>query len=127
MDYKFSEVMQAFHRMCSKYDYACKVEECPISSLINDCEKAEHGRDWDGKCIEFAYKEPDEFADYVMTWAQDNPVPIYPTIGEVLRKICELMDINPRTSINTIWDERLNTEAADFFGINPINKDVLTK
>ena len=61
-----------------------------------------------------------------MKWANTHDKePIYPTIGEVLNKICTLMSIDSKTSINTIYDERLNKTAADYFSIEPINKDKL--
>lgn len=124
MDYNFIEVIQNFNRMCNKYYSHCSVRECPIAELIKRWE-IEHEDDWTRNCITFAREEPEEFADCVMTWAQDNPVAIYPTIGEVVRKICALMNIDPHTSINTICDERLTEETAKYFGIEPINKDKL--
>ena len=61
-----------------------------------------------------------------MKWSKTyGETPVYPTIGEVLNKICILMNINPKTSINTIYDERLDKTTAEYFGIEPINKDKL--
>jgi len=124
MNYNFVDVMKAFDRMCNKYDYICDVNECPIARLIDVWEK-QHNDVWDRDCVYFGSKYPEDFVRAVMQWNEANPPAIYPTIGEVLNKICVLMNINPKTSINTIYDERLNETAANYFGIQPINKDKL--
>ena len=124
MNYNFVDVMKAFDRMCNKYDYICDVNECPIARLIDVWEK-QHDDVWDRDCVYFGSKYPEDFVKAVIQWSEANPPAIYPTIGEVLNKICTLMSIDPKTSINTIYDERLNETTANYFGIEPINKDKL--
>lgn len=126
MEYNFVEVIKQFDRMCQKLGQMhCDPKECPISALIDLWERA-HVNRWDDHCLNFAREWPDRFAEEVMKWANmHDKEPIYPTIGEVLNKICTLMNIDSKTSINTIYDERLNKTAADYFGIEPINKDKL--
>ena len=124
MDYNFVEVMQNFDRMCQQYDYICDADECPIAALMDKWEKETH-EIWTRDCAYYGSKYPKEFADAVMQWAVTHPTPIYPTIGEILNKICELMNINPKTNINTLYDERINEVVADYFDIKPINKDKL--
>lgn len=125
MEYNFVEVMKQFDRMCQKLGQMhCDPRECPISALISLWEHT-HDERWDDHCLNFAREMPDQFAKEVMKWAESHDEPIYPTIGEVLNKICVLMNINPKTSINTIYDERLNEATANYFGIEPINKDKL--
>lgn len=126
MEYNFVEVIEQFDRMCQRLGQMnCDPKECPISALIDLWEHTHEDR-WDDHCLNFAREMPDQFAKEVMKWANTHDKePIYPTIGEVLNKICILMNINPKTSIYTICDERLNETAANYFGIEPINKDKL--
>ena len=122
MDYNFVEVMEHFDRMCKKYRGHCRTDECPIAALINQWEH-DNTIKWGENCPFFGYKYPHEFAEAVMKWANNQP--IYPTIGEILNKICGLMNIDPKTNINTLYDERINEVVADYFDIQPINKDKL--
>lgn len=120
MDYNFVEVMKHFDRMCNKYDYLCDVNECPVARLIEKWEN-DNNMVFDRDCAYFGSKHPEEFAEAVMHWTE----PIYPTIGEILNKICMLMNIDPKTNINTLYDERINEVVADYFDIRPINEDKL--
>ena len=124
MDYNFVDVMKAFDRMCNKYDYICDVNECPIARLIDVWEK-QHNDVWDRDCVYFGSKYPEDFVKAVMQWNEANPPAIYPTIGEIFNSICTLMHIDPKTSINTLYDEHLTEEVARKFNIEPINKDKL--
>ena len=126
MDYNFVEVMKHFNRMCKKYDYLCDINECPVAQLIDGFEKKDDCI-WDRDCVYFGSKYPEEFAEAVMQWAASHEEPIYPTIGEILNKICGLMNIDLKTNINTLYDERINEVVADYFGIQPINKDKLVQ
>ena len=117
---EFFNVVNEFSRMCKLYDSYCDTKECPIAALIKEWEDI-HEEEWESPCLEFARENPEEFEDVVMTWAKEHPTPIYPTIGEVIKKLCVLMNINPRTCGNTIYDERLTEEAANYFNIKPIN------
>lgn len=126
MEYNFIEVMRNFNRMCKGYDWHCDLSECPIAALINEWEK-EHDVTWDRDCIFFATEKPEKFVSSVMTWAQDNPVPIYPTVREVVNKICILMGYAPNTELNTFLEQRLTAKVANYFGIEPINKDKLVQ
>ena len=126
MDYNFVEVMKNFNRMCKKYDYLCDINECPVAQLIDGFEKKDDCI-WDRDCVYFGSKYPKEFAEAVMQWAASHEEPIYPTIGEILNKICGLMNIDLKTNINTLYDERINEVVADYFGIQPINKDKLVQ
>lgn len=123
MEYNFVEVIKQFDKMCREMH--CSPDECPISALIDLWERA-YENHWDDHCLNFAKIWPDRFAEEVMKWSKTyGETPVYPTIGEVLNKICILMNINPKTSINTIYDERLDKTTAEYFGIEPINKDKL--
>jgi len=118
---EYSKVMEERNRMCDYYcknygiDEECSLE-CPLSGKNNPDLRYCSG------CDEFLYKEAEKAEQIIMKWSREHPRPIYPTIGEIVNKICVLMNIDPRTSINTIYDERLTKEAADYFGIKPINE-----
>lgn len=124
MNYNFVDVMKAFDRMCNKYDYICDVNECPIARLIDVWEK-QHDDVWDRDCVYFGSKYPEDFVKAVMQWNEANPPAIYPTIREVMSKICTMMNINLAALPEDYLDERLTEEVAREFNIEPINKDKL--
>lgn len=125
MEYNFIEVAKNFDRMCKRYNSHCDLHECPVAMLIDEWEK-EHSDIWIGSCMDIAKEKPEEFADYVMTWAEDNPELTYPTIGDVVRKICQLMNINcQKSNLYTLLENRLSKEVADYFNIKPINEERL--
>lgn len=124
MDYNFVDVMKAFDRMCNKYDYICDVNECPIARLIDVWEK-QHDDVWDRDCVYFGSKYPEDFVKAVIQWSEANPPAIYPTIREVMSKICTMMNINLAALPEDYLDERLTEEVAREFNIEPINKDKL--
>lgn len=115
---EYNKVMEEYNRMCDYYysiNHECNLD-CPLSENNNPMLDNYSG------CTEFLYKEAEKAEQIIMKWSKNHPQPIYPTIGELIGKICILMNINPLTSINTIYDERLTKEAADYFGIKPINE-----
>lgn len=117
---EYNKVMEERNRMCDYYhsiNHECDFD-CPLSEDNNPALANYSG------CSEFLYKEAEKAEQIIMKWSKEHPQPIYPTIGELIGKICILMNINPLTSINTIYDERLTKEAADYFGIKPINEEM---
>ena len=112
---EYSKVMEERNRMC---DYYCKNYgigeecslECPLSGKNNPDLRYYSG------CDEFLYKEAEKAEQIIMKWADEHP-PLYPTIREVIEEICRLMGINPKTNLNTIYDEHLTKEVADKFNI----------
>lgn len=125
MDYNFVEVMRNFNRMCDKYDYMCDENECPIARLIDVWEK-EHNETWDRDCVFWGMKNPEVFAREVMRWTKVNPPDIYPRVDEIIGKIRQLMNVDEsECEFEDFLDMRLNEAAADYFGIEPINKDKL--
>lgn len=113
---EFVELIKEYNRMCKYHsDNRHDCEDCPLCEENLDIENY-HG------CDELLYTNPILIEKIITQWSREHPLPIYPTIGEVVHKICVLMDIDPHTSINTIYDERLTKEAADYFGIKPINE-----
>ena len=113
---EYNKVMEERNRMCDYYhsiNNECDFD-CPLSERNNPVLA-----DYSG-CDEFLYKEAEKAEQIIMKWADEHP-PLYPTIGEVIEEICRLMGINPKTNLNTIYDERLTKEVADKFNIKPIN------
>lgn len=98
---EYNKVMKEYNRMCDYYKLDCR--ECPLCNV--NCEYVLHD-------------EAEKSESIIMKWAREHP-PIYPTIGEVVEEICRLMNINPKTNLNTIYDEHLTKEAADRFNIKP--------
>lgn len=103
---EFINVMKEYNRMCHSY---ADCRDCPLCNV--NCEYIMH-------------EKPEETESIIMKWSREHP-PIYPTIGEIIVKICKLMGINPLTNISTLYDERLTKKAADYFGIKPINENTL--
>ena len=126
MEYNFVEVIKQFDRMCQKYGQLhCDPKECPISALIDLWESA-HDEKWDDHCLNFAKVCPDAFAEEVMNWAEANEKPIYPTTRDIISKIRMLMQVDEsKVEYEEFLDMPLNDVAADYFGIEPINKDKL--
>jgi hypothetical protein len=116
----FVEVMEHFDRMCSEYSSNCDANKCPLAKLMDEWEK-ENNETWDESCVYFARECPFQFADAVMKWAKDNPIPIYPKIGEVVAKMFNLMNL-PKDALFFNLETRLNKETAELFNIEPINK-----
>lgn len=110
---EYNKVMEERNRMCDYYsiNHVCNFD-CPLSMDNNPALTNYSG------CDEFLYKEAEKAEQIIMKWAREHP-PIYPTIGEVIVEICQLMNINPKTNLNTIYDEHLTKEAADRFNIKP--------
>ena len=102
---EFINVMEEYNRMCDHYKLDCR--ECPLCNV--NCEYVLHN-------------EAKKSETIIMKWAREHP-PIYPTVGEVVSKLLILMNIEPRTAnLTAVYDERLTKEAADYFGIKPINE-----
>lgn len=110
---EYNKVMEERNRMCDYYsiNHECNLD-CPLSIDNNPALTNYSG------CTEFLYKEAEKAEQIIMKWAREHP-PIYPTIGEVIEEICRLMNINPKTKLNTIYDKRLTKEVADKFNIKP--------
>jgi len=122
MDYNFAEVIKQFDKICSKYgDQHC---ECPVGDLIDMWEHS-NDKEWNGHCLEFAKMCPDAFAEEVMSWEEEEEEPIYPTIREVMDRICLMMGYKQGENLEYFLDKRLSEEVADLFGIEPINKNKL--
>ena len=103
---EFINVMKEYNRMCHSY---ADCRDCPLCNV--NCEYITH-------------EKPEEVESIIMKWSKEHPQPIYPTIGEVVNKLLLLMGIESRTSnLTDVFDERLTKEAADYFGIKPINKN----
>lgn len=126
MNYNFTEVIDEYSRMCEKLQNNCTPTTCPVYALIEEWEDS-HNEVWDDRCIVFARQNPDEFADVVMTWARENPRNIYPTIREVVTNMAikSGLSTNDLKDLFLVMNTRLSEEAADYFGISPINEDVL--
>ena len=99
---EFINFIKNYNRMCEYYKLDCR--ECPLCNV--NCEYVLHN-------------EAEKSESIIMKWAREHPL-IYPTIGEVITEICQLMNINPKTNLNTIYDERLTEEVANKFNIKPI-------
>lgn len=115
---EFCEVMEERNRMCD----AIPCTECFLGKKAKELSSSRI-ENFDCNDILKYYSQKAE--EIIMKWSRENPLPsppIYPTIGEMISKICVLMGIDPRTNINTIYDERLTKAAADYFGIKPINE-----
>lgn len=114
---EFVELIKEYNRMCNCYsDNKDHCEDyCPLCVENLDIE------DYPG-CDKLLYTNPTLVEKIITQWSREHPLPIYPTIGEIVSKICVLMGIDPHTCINTFYDERLTKEAADYFGIKPINE-----
>ena len=113
MDYNFVEVMQNFDRMCQQYDYVCDADECPIAALMDKWEKESH-EIWTRDCVYYGSKYPKEFADAVMQWAEAHQ---YPTIGEVVEKLCSIMGIEENVDMIDVLDTPLTEAAANYLNI----------
>ena len=124
MEYNFVEVVKQFDRMCKRYNNHCSPKECPICALISQWESC-HDSTWSDGCLDFAKKWPERFVEKVMNWAETTEEPIYPTIREVINKICLMMGYKQGENVEMFLDERLSEEVANLFGIEPINKDKL--
>jgi len=124
MEYNFVEVIKQFDRMCQKYNNRCSPKECPICALIGQWE-AYYNKAWGDKCLDFAKQWPDRFVEEVIKWAKSHDEPIYPTIREVVNKLCLMMGYEQTNNLEDFLDTRLSEKAADYFDIEPINKDKL--
>jgi len=125
MEYNFVEVIEQFDKMCRRLGQMhCDPKECPISAFIDLWERT-HGKRWDDHCLNFAREMPDQFAKEVMKWAKSHDEPIYPTIREVVNKLCLMMGYKQTNNLEDFLDTRLSEKAANYFGIEPINKDKL--
>ncbi len=125
MEYNFVEVVKQFDRMCKRYNNHCSPEECPICALISQWESC-HDSIWGNGCLDFAKKWPERFVEEVMNWTEENEKPIYPTTRNIISKIRMLMQIDEsKVGYEEFLDMPLNDIAADYFGIEPINKDKL--
>jgi len=103
---EFINVMKEYNRMCEYYKLDCR--ECPLCNV--NCEYVLHN-------------EAEKSESIIMKWSKEHPRPIYPTIGEVVNKLLMLMNIEPRTpNLTAVYNMRLTKEAADYFGIKPINE-----
>lgn len=116
----FISTIKIFNRMCKQYDSHCNLYECPIAALINEWER-ENKEVWEKDCIFFALEEPEAFSNCVTNWSRENPVPIYPTTGQFIQYLCARAF--PYPHLRAIWNNPLPKEIADYFGIEPINKD----
>jgi len=116
---EYSKVMEERNRMCDYYhsiSYECDFD-CPLSQDNNPALVNYSG------CAEFLYKEAEKAERIIMKWSREHPIPIYPTIGEVVNKLLMIMNIEPRTpNLTAVYNMRLTKEAADYFGIKPINE-----
>ena len=119
--YDFVDVINGFDRMCNQLQFHCDVNECPIAKLIDDWEMA-HEDVWESNCLSFARENPEEFEDVVYEWIKAHPLPFYPTIGEVVNKMSELMGIDDYCNLYELLEKRLTPEAATYFNIKPINE-----
>lgn len=73
---EWMEVMNQFNRMCLYYH--CK-HECPMACPMNGVNISH--------CRKIAFEEPEVTEKTVMTWAAENPEPVYPTWGEWLHSL----------------------------------------
>lgn len=125
MDYNFVDVMKTFDRMCNKYDSICDINECPVARLIDTWEK-QNDATWDRDCAYFGSKYPEDFMRVVMQWRSTHPEPLFPSVGEIISKIRELMNVNESEyDFEDFLGMRLTEAAANYFGIKPINEDKL--
>lgn len=116
---EYNKVMEERNRMCDYYysiNHECNLD-CPLSENNNPMLDNYSG------CTEFLYKEAEKAEQIIMKWSKEHPKPIYPTVGEVVGKLLMLMNIGPRTpNLTAVYNMRLTKEAADYFGIKPINE-----
>ncbi len=71
---EYNEVIKQFKRMCkSVTPMKCTRGECPMG-----CENI-------GQCRKVAFERPAKFEEQVMTWAAENPEPVYPAWRDWLR------------------------------------------
>lgn len=70
---EYNDVIKQFKRMCkSVTPVKCTRGECPMG-----CENI-------GQCRKVAFEQPSCFEGIVMSWAVENPEPVYPTWYEYL-------------------------------------------
>ena len=117
---EFCKVMEERNRMCD--EIYC--EDCPLNK---EAKKLSETRIEHYDCDDVVKYCPQKAEEIIMQWSRENPLPpspIYPTVGEVLNKLLRLMNIEPRTANLTaaVYNEHLTKEAADYFGIKPINE-----
>jgi hypothetical protein len=122
MDYNFVEVMEHFDRICRKYSPYCRIDQCPIAALIRQWEH-DNEDEWQENCPFFGYKYPHEFAEAVMKWAKDHPIPEYGTIKDVINEMFKMMGIPEDSFCSYGLDVKINREVAEKFNIQPINGD----
>ena len=113
MKMEFRELIKEFDRMCAHYE---DPKENPFFKETL-CE------DWEEWYMNGAY-EPEKFEEIVMKWVQKHPRPIYPTFRELIRS---MIGVNDEREIEEVLDSRIPDEAAEKFGIVPINECGLNK
>ena len=117
---EFVKLMKEYNRMCEYHsDNRHNCEDCPL------CEENFDIKNYSGRCNDLFYTNPELVEKIIMQWSREHPLPVYPTIREILNKISILMHIDPKTEITSVLDYRLNKETADYFGIKPINENTL--
>ena len=104
---EFQEVMEEYNRMCD-------INEC------NTCPIPGHYKS--GFCQDFMEKNPEKFEEIVMKWSRENPKPIYPFVRDVVKTIAYKIGYSLNNgNLYELMDMRLNEDAANYFGIKPIN------
>ena len=116
---EFCKVMEERNRMCDKIP-------CTECLLRKEAKELSSSRIENFDCDGVIKYYPQKAEEIIIKWSHENPLPpppIYPTIGEVVDKLLILMNIGPRTpNLTAVYNERLTKEAADYFGIKPINE-----
>ena len=105
---EYNEVIKQFKRMCkSVTPMKCTRGECPMG-----CENI-------GQCRKVAFERPAKFEEQVMTWAAENPEPVYPTWAEWL----ESKHVITVTQI----DDYTKKVLPAFYMFSPIPADIAQK
>ena len=76
---EYGEVIKEFKRMCWFYSRDKMHESCPLSASYPNCNI--------GQCRKIAFEHPAEFGRKVMQWANEHPLPKYPSWEEYLCSI----------------------------------------
>ena len=120
---KFTDIMTAFDRMCRLYDSECDEAVCPIARLMLDWEN-EHNDIFNSSCLEFGRQYPQLFSEAIAEWNENHPEEVYPTIGDLLRKICYIQGINlDNFDMLQVLNTHINEKTASILNVKPIKEN----
>lgn len=116
----FVKVMKEANRMFDFYQDNKK--DCPFTKELNSTFRA----DW----MNFAFEEPEKFADMVKEWSDRYPRPVYPSFRDLIEDMCNaggVKDWPTKLPANELLDMEIPRQAAKEYGIPAINECGLNK